>query len=297
MVDFSQKFQFFQDIHLWPTGTDFDYEGWLGNFSGDEELELAHRILDFFVFFPDSIINQLFRTVVGRAGYYFKKFDKSWNEESFYNNCWYSYVPGEDPNLSDSGVMYTRKAKELLGIPQERLKSYDEMIYLLHNTSEPQNIILVDDFVGTGAQCDHAWNQQRFTGVKKLKEMVNDGGHRVVYSPLVVNFVGKMRIECTCPNLHLEYAYELGPEWNLFSDKCTCWCGDSGLYKAGTDLIREKCKAIGVTEEKGEISIKGFGGQGLALGFSNGIPDACPAFFFKEAENWVPLKVKHLKRG
>lgn len=76
MVDFSQKFQFFQDIHLWPTGTDFDYEGWLGNFSGDEELELAHRILDFFVFFPDSIINQLFRTVVGRAGYYFKKLDQ-----------------------------------------------------------------------------------------------------------------------------------------------------------------------------------------------------------------------------
>lgn len=118
--DLMPKFKFYQDIRLWPKDSDFDYEGWLDNFNPDEQV-IAQRILDFFVYFPDDIIDQLFRTVVGRAGYFFRKYDSSWCNESFSNNCWYSFIPGEDPNPSDSGYIYNRKVREVLGVPQERL--------------------------------------------------------------------------------------------------------------------------------------------------------------------------------
>lgn len=43
-------------------------------------------------------------------------------------------------------------------------------------------MILTDDFVGTGAQCDHAWNRNPFTDVQKsLKDIVKEGGHREIY--------------------------------------------------------------------------------------------------------------------
>lgn len=295
--DLLQKFKFFQDIRMWPKNSDFDYEGWLENFNQDEQ-KIAQKILDFFVYFPDDIIDQMLSTVVGRAGYFFKKFDSTWSNDSFSNNCWYSFIPGEDPNASDSGYIYTRKVREVLGVPQDRLMTFGHLLKFLDDATEAQNVILTDDFVGSGSQCENAWNRQLFEDFKKpLRQLVEEKGHRVIYVPLIVNERGKYKITGLCNGLGLEYAYELGTEWNLFLPNCLCWGGDAGLFKDGVALIKEKSLSIGIPDDNSECSVKGFCGQGLALGFSNGIPDACPGFFFKEAENWVPLKVKHLKRG
>ena len=295
--DLLSKFKFYQDIRLWPKDNDFDYEGWLDNFSHDEQI-IAQKILDFFVYFPDDIIDQLFRTVVGRAGYFFRRYDSTWCNASFSNNCWYSFVPGEDPNLSDSGYIYTRKVREVLGVPQDRLKSFGQILKLLDDATEPQNVILTDDFVGTGSQCENAWNKQLYEDFEKpLKKIVVEGKHHVIYVPLILNERGKYKILSLCDGLGLEYAYELGTKWNLFLPNCPCWEGNAQLYKDGVALIRSKSSMIGIEDDNSECSVRGFNGQGLALGFSNGIPDACPGFFFKEYENWVPLKVKFLKRG
>lgn len=296
MTDLLPKFNFYQDIQLWPINSDFNYSGWLGNFSKEEQ-ELAAMILDFFVYFPDHIINQLFRTVVGRAGYFFRRYDSTWCNNSFSDNCLYSLIPGEEKNVSDSGYTYLQKVRDVLGIPQERLVDFDKLILLLNAATTPQNVILTDDFVGTGNQCNVAWNYSRFTSIPSLNEIVRNKGHRIIYVPLIVNERGENCIKGLCDGLALEYAYKLGPEWNLFVPECPCWQGDNGKYKEGVALIKEKCRAIGISDDNGVCSTRGFRGQGLALGFSHGIPDACPGFFFKKTEDWVPLKVKHLKRG
>lgn len=291
--DLFSKLNFFQEIQMLPKAADFNYEGWLDNFDSNER-SIAERILDFFVYIPEDITNQLFRTVIGKAGYYFRTVDSDWDEQNFHNKCWYSYVPGENGNVTDSGVTFVKKVKDVIGIDENQILSFSELFMTLYNATTPQNVILTDDFVGTGAQCDHAWNLKPFTNVdKSLKDIVIEGGHKVIYVPLIVNNVGKKRIEGTCSGLHLDYAYELGPEWNLFSEKCPCWDGKEELYKAGTELIRKKSLSLGITEEKGQVSIRGFGAQGLALAFSHCIPDACPAIFFVKKNGWVPLKVRH----
>lgn len=118
--DLLPKFKFFQDIRIWPKNSDFDYEGWLENFSQDEQ-KIAQKILDFFVYFPDDIIDQMFSTVVGRAGYFFKKFDSTWSNESFSNNCWYGFFPGEDPNAADSGLVPVAGSPRCFGETHRRV--------------------------------------------------------------------------------------------------------------------------------------------------------------------------------
>lgn len=89
----------------------------------------------------------------------------------------------------------------------------------------------MDDFVGTGAQTDNAWNIHSLGSLNMtLSEHQSRYGHRIVYAPLIVN------------------------------------------------------------------DVQGFGRQGLALAFSHGIPDACPAFFYWETETWKPLKKRPYHR-
>lgn len=296
-VDIS-RYRFFQDIHLWPTMSELNYEGWIENFDEGEERELAAQILAFFVYFPENMVNQLFRTVIGRVGTLFRALDPSWTDNSFKNDCWYSYIPGEVPHESDSGGLFARKVREVLDVDeQRRFMSCDKLIGLLRSSKTPQKVILTDDFVGSGSQCDNAWNSNDLYDDLdvSLKDVVAEGHHFVVYAPLVMNYVGADRILRKCEGLQLECIHLLGVEYDLFSSSCACWDGKEDRFKAGTEMLIRKSRELGIPEN-GDISIKGFCDQGLALAFSHGIPDACPALFFWESENWRPLKKKHLTR-
>src|ERR1051326_1020012 len=65
-------------------------------------------------------------------------------------------VTGESPNISDSGVSFTRRAKQLLGISESRTLTNEETIRdLLDNGPRP--VVFVDDFVGSGNQFIETW--------------------------------------------------------------------------------------------------------------------------------------------
>lgn len=61
-------------------------------------------------------------------------------------------------------------------------------------------------------------------------------------------------------------------------------------------MILRKSAALGIKNDNKVVSAKGFGGQGLAVAFEHGIPDAVPAFFYWESDNWVPLIKKSYER-
>lgn len=62
---------------------DLNYKGWLENFPEREERALAKMMLDYFVYIPEDMVDQLFKTVVGKAGFHFRKTDPTWNNDSF----------------------------------------------------------------------------------------------------------------------------------------------------------------------------------------------------------------------
>lgn len=152
---------------------------------------------------------------------------------------------------------------------------------LEENESKPQNVILVDDFVGTGAQTDHTWNTVKY-GKKQmtLGEHCQAYHHHVVYAPLVVNAKGFERIKRRCFGLHLEYVHLLTPEYCLLNKDSVFWGGDDKKFNDFMELLDGIAVKEGIPQEYGgsQNDKWGFGAQGLALAFSHGIPDACPAF-------------------
>lgn len=296
MTDFlKEKMKFFREMQLLPSAKGFDFENWLENFNTPEDKEIAAQILNNFIYIPDEVIDQMLRTAVGRCGYYFSKFDPTWTHNSFKDNCWYSFVQGENTDdATDSGFIFTRKLREQLNIPDDRILKYDSLFKKLEdNAAVPQNVILVDDFVGSGAQTDKAWNDHKFGAFNlTLNEHEQSFHHRIVYAPLVVNEMGLSRIQRRCPNLHLEYIHKLGLEYSLLNVNGHCWDGDHVKYGKFLNLLSRVAAQENIPNRGGAHvnDILGFGRQCLALAFSHGIPDACSAFFYWETATWKPLK-------
>lgn len=299
-MDELNTYQFYQEMHLWPLTKELNYEQWLKNFEEGEDRKIARLILDFFVYVPDSHVNQMLQTVVGRCGYYFKEKVSDWTHNHFFTDCWYSFIPGETQSFTDSGFIFTRKLREEVGIPDNRILGFDQLLQKIDGGEPIQNIILVDDFVGSGAQCDVAWNKH-YVGKDgyTLSKLVQDNNLNVIYAPLIVNDLGKKRIERKCYGLKLEFIHLLKDEYSLFNVDGLCWNGDRVLFDKWCTLFNKICRQenIPLTGGNNVNDGKGFCEQGLAIAFSHGIPDACPAFFYWNSETWKPLIKRHYQYG
>ena len=295
------KMRIFREMLLLPKPKDLDFENWLLNFQDSADREIAAHILQHFIYISDDWIDQMLRTVLGRCGNYFTKTDPEWTHDSFKEKCWYSFVQGENTDdATDSGYIFTRKLREVLNIPEARIVKYDGLFKKLEEFSDsPQNVILVDDFVGSGAQTDSAWNDHRLGSWNMtLNDHQLKNSHRIVYAPLIANSLGLSRIEDCCPNLHMEYIHCLGPEYNLFNIDGIYWNGDYDMYARFVSMMYKVAREQGIPVTDGDHvnDVRGFGEQGLTLAFSHGIPDACPAFFYWETANWKPLKKRPYHR-
>ncbi|OFX20372.1 MAG: hypothetical protein A2041_00630 [Bacteroidetes bacterium GWA2_31_9b] len=291
--------RYFQAVHAWPLNEKLDYDGWLSNFKSDEEIKIACSILDFFIYYPDNMVDQMLKSSIDHAGYYLSNTLSDWKHEDFVNRCFYSFIPGENQNPSDSGRLFLRKLRDVLGIPENRLIEYAQIPEVLDKIGKPTPIILVDDFVGSGAQCDKAWNRNKFNhNDKTLKQISETEGHVFVYSPLIVNYQGYERIKNNCKDLILTQSHILGKEYNLFNKECFCWKNDDTFFHEGTSFIIQKSAELGIPDRNGNHpqDVRGFGQQGLAIAFEHGAPDAIPSFFYWCHKDWIPLIQKTYHR-
>lgn len=293
----TERYKFFRDTQVWPLANDFNYEQWLANFEKGRELNIALRIMDYFTFIPDCYINQMLATVIGKCGYYFKRQRGTWTDNDFKNNCWYSFVPGEEHKPTDSGYVFNRKLRDNIRIPENRFVDYIDLNSMLLSSTN-QNVILVDDFVGSGHQTLVAWKSKYPKTIKSLQEIAISNNHKVIYAPLIVNYKGYNKIVNDCGGLGLVFIYYLNEACSLFNKNCPCWGGDEVLFQDAVKLIYEKSIALGIPDTGGAdvIDVKGYDKQGLALAFEHGMPDACPPFFYWESAEWKPLIKKVYSR-
>lgn len=290
------RYKYFRDTQLWPLSDNLNYEQWLANFC-DDELEIAQRILDFFIYIPDSIINQMLSTVIGKCGYYFKRQRGAWTNNDYQNNCWYSFVPGEEQKPTDSGYVFNRKLRDKLEIPEKRIISFSDLLLILSQSTN-QNVILVDDFVGSGHQTYVAWKLNKQDSNQTLEIISRTNNHKIVYAPLIVNHMGYNTISSDCKGLGLTFIHLLDTQYSLFDQNCLCWEGDINIYHKAVDLMLNKSKMLGIPFTNGRCvtDVRGYKEQGLALAFEHGMPDACPPIFYWETENWKPLIKKVYSR-
>lgn len=287
--------RFFQSIQNWPLNDNLNYDGWLNNFDSSEKIIACH-ILNFFSYYPVRMIDKMLGVSVGNAGYLLRDKFPSWSYDDFKKNCIYSFIPGETKSPTDSGNFFARKLRDALKIKEDNIIDYDKIGRI---ASPNQPIILVDDFVGSGAQVYKAWNQNYIPIVNKtLSDLATKNSITFIYCPLIVNWSGYNVIKTKCIGLGLSSCHILTKEYNLFDPSCYCWKGDKDLYRKGTELIINKSKDLGIPFSNGKDvrDVRGYQEQGLALSFEHGAPDAIPSFFYWDQSGWTPLIRKNYER-
>lgn len=282
---------FFRKAQVFPLSSGYDFEGWLSNFSDVADRFIAAKILAGFVYFPKMIVERMLYDAVGNANCKIAEMRGVRDPDFYKENIYFSFVPGEHPESTDSGYVFLRMLKEKLNIPSKRIIDFRELGHKIRveGKGHELNIVLCDDIVGSGNQCVNALMSSELCG-EPIYECAERCHHILSYVPLVANTSGVEYIKHQVPNLHLWPVHTIGDEYDLFSEKCICWGGDPKLYKAGIEMIRRKSAEIGLLEDGGVASVRGFNNQGLIVAFEHCIPDAAPAIFFTTNHGWKPLK-------
>lgn len=285
-----ERCQFYQDVQIWPLSTKLNPSGWLDNFS-PEDRPYAVCLLNAFLYFPAFFLDSLLASAVHNVAANEAPADLDYREkqsffEEFFSTAYFSYVPGETPNPTDSGNLFMRKARQELGASEDKIKSPSEIIE--HAVSNPGiTVILLDDFVGSGAQCIKAW--RTFNEPHTFERLAKERHLRMYYVPILSTQRGLAAIRERCPELCLLPGAILPENYNLLSNDATLWPPDQRIN--GQDMIRRRSLELGIPDTDGKDihDWQGFNKLGLGLAFEHGVPDATVPIFYWEASGWTPL--------
>lgn len=293
--DLIDRFNSFRRLQILPLEIDFNYKGWLRNFSNSHDKYIAAKILSNFIYYSKYPTNKLLADAIGNAGHFLKKIKPEWRF-SDYSKCIFASMPGERSNITDSGITFTKKLKSEIGIPEICIINGMQSACDLLRKGDKEAIIFVDDFIGSGKQCIDAFNPG--TPGRDLYRMAENMNVPIIYAPLVANNSGVIKINQKRQNIHLTPVHILGDEYNLFNPNCICWNKKEDLYNDAITLIQNKSRDLEIPDNGGEVfSAKGYCDQGLFIAFEHGTPDAVPGIFYYQSVHWTPLLRKSYERS
>ena len=287
----TSRVEFLTDVGVWPISEIVDPNGWLTNFRECEK-PFAMNLLNVFFFYNENLVNALLRAafmqlaqdVIESAPSHDRSIDQ-W--QRFLSTVLITYVEGECPNPTDSGLMFARKARQVLGMaesqivhPSEALKRWQERSCL--------PIMFVDDFIGSGRQMIHTWGRPyRIASEQKLTfEAASARGADIFYAPLVATKKGMQEIARKCPRLRLFPANTIDETYSLTDPNSTLW--EEDLRTRAPEFLRVSSERAGIVEELGE-EWDGFENLALSLAFFHSVPDAILPLYYWDRCGWKPL--------
>jgi len=284
------KCDYFVDVHLWPLTAELDPRPWLSNFD-EAETGVALRLLDMFQYFSQPLVDQLFvsafqqlSTTVAVPGSMPLAVQSAWLQ--FCRDAIVTHVEGESPNPTDSGYLFARRARQLLGIGEEQIMQPDDALDAWRRApSRP--IVFVDDFVGSGQQFEVTWYRPRpRTGDLSFHDLAA-GSSRAFYCPLVGTRKGTKYITDYCPHVEVRPVHVVDAKHDgVLADDSVAWSDDE--RDQARSIIHDASMRAGIPEA-GHSRWDGFEGLGLALAFSHSVPDATLPIFYWDNGGWRPL--------
>lgn len=288
------------DIGVWPERKYFSPDDWLDNFT-DEEIPYAKRLLKSFIYFSDDMVTQMFKSnfmaisksiIPNSKKSTYSDTDLEW--DNFLENCYIVKVTGEDPSDADSGYIFARMAREVLGIPENRLKKVNEAFEIILS-GRKANFVFVDDLVGSGNQFVDFW-QNYFDTPYCFESLAEDTLCTFHYIPIICTENGKLRIEEECKKVELIASHFVGKEYSALNNDSYIW---KGFKAGGPEFVRNASIRAGIPQTNGrvkdngngtkEVSWEGFHKLGLVIGFKHGTPDATLPIFYFNKNGWKPL--------
>jgi hypothetical protein len=285
------KIQFLVDVHLWPDRQVLDPGSWLRNFNASERRH-ALNLLNVFLYVSDPLVDAIFRSAIQSLSASITANSISLSDakahwRSFLATVLITYVEGESPNPTDSGVLFARKARQVLSIDEGQIRSPIEA--LLELTRDPSiPILLVDDFVGGGSQICATWSRPYEIAPGRRASYLNaaTSGASITYTPLIATSHGLDAISEKYPELRIFPAHILGAQYSLTDPQSMLW--PDSLRSSADDFLYEASRRAGIVDDS-EYGWKGYHDLSLPLAFSHSVPDSTLPLYFWENKGWAPL--------
>ncbi|TWT41372.1 phosphoribosyltransferase-like protein [Botrimarina hoheduenensis] len=287
-----EKSSFFTESHVWPLQTRLDPDGWLRNFQPDEE-ELAVHLLNGFCYFSDRLVDELFAASFLRLSRHVVlpgtpavAAKAAWAK--FFDELVVTYPTGETPSDADSGHLFVRRARDLLGIPEERIMSPERALEIA-TTASVSAIVFVDDFVGSGNQFLTTIQRKYGTASQSFADLASSLP-TCFYIPLfctslaVNNALTFLPKNISCVPLHV-----LGDEYSALNAPSVFW--PAALASDGPAFVKRVSERLCLDDTNGASTTdwQGFARLGLGIAFEHQIPDACLPIFYTTQSGWRPL--------
>ena len=276
---------------LWPASHTFDPRGWLDNFR-ENERPYALNLINVFLYYNEDLIDALLSSAVRRLTTYAVTPGSPLNEATeqwmlFLRNVLVTYVEGENPNATDSGRVFARKARQVLGIDQHQIGSPEQTLSRLLQ-DHPGPVLLLDDFFGSGNQMLNTWRYRYRVAADEMFsfEMAARRDISIFCVPLVSTTFGVNALMRNCNGLIVSPAHVLDERYSLVAADSILWPED--LKHTSNEFLYSASERAGILDEP-SIQWDGFQSLGLALAFSHAVPDATIPLYYWERPGWNPL--------
>ncbi len=289
------KCAYYTKVGLWPLPlSGVDPRGWLENFRAHEERHAVY-LLNAFLYFADFVIDRVF--VAACHGLSHRAIQQQ-TEGADEVACWNAFleglivtaVRGERPAPTDSGPLFTRRARHRVGIDKTRI--LDQRDAIAHTARTGGDVLFVDDFVGTGNQFVDTFRRTFEIGNRgfSFASLYSAGVGRYFYCPVVATMRGMERITTEFPNVVINPGHALSARYSVLHPDSLIWPDD--LKDTAAEFLYGASMRAGIPDDPASVNHwEGFGRQGLALAFAHGTPDATlPLLWWDRDELWTPLK-------
>jgi hypothetical protein len=264
---------------------------WLENFEEADQMAAA-AILDNLLYLSDRMTNALLRATYRNLA------DELWRSAlpggrpGDLDAAIFTRVDGEQPNISDSGNLFSRKVRNQLNVPEERLA--EPAVALEAAVTESRPVVFLDDFMGSSYQLQKTWrNSYREDHPRSFAEAQKCRPFPAYYIVLVTTSQGLELARYRCAGLHVVPGHVLGEEYSV--RRLADQPNRPNLSDLPDRIHRLLAKysdrlALDLTMRQSDFALYGFHSFGLTVAFQHGIPDASiPLIWAKGSGSWTRL--------
>jgi len=267
----------FVDLQIWPQSHTLNPRGWLSNFLPDE-LPYALSLLDNFIYYSEPLVDRMFEEAF--TGLLSRLL---WSGQSItavrqvLDRTCFTFVTGETPRVTDSGHIFARKVRQVLGISEHQILYPQDAIKHICLTNF-DSVVFVDDFIGSGSQFIATWTRSYMDNLSVSFESISS--IQASYIPLVATNHGIKTLRGVFPNVNFYPTNVVPDNMSALDQNSIIWPPDQ---KANAiNFIKKASNRAG-------CSWDGFNDQGYLLAFYHSVPDATLPIFWHDRNGWIPL--------
>lgn len=291
-----QKVHFYIESGFWSKLDNDSLNRWLNNFKTIDEKYCAAKLLDRFVYYSeDDILRMLdygFNELIFKRYALQEEVKSNFSlsnsellslKEDFFSKSIILPLLTID-NPSESSLALTRLLTNDMGFSEKKIFHINNLSHSV--LSDVKNIIIIDDFIGTGKQILDFWNYNniKVDGVdmrlNQLKQKYPNV--EIEYLCLVCTDEGitNFHAENMGTGLRITCCERLTNKFKVFSSNSIYF--DKSEVDACKDVLEKICFT-------NDIDFLGYQGLDYAIAFHHSTPDTSLPLFFKQKQNWQPL--------